>query len=106
MRAASREARGQDYAQRLQAGRCHLDPKAWSELEARYERNKRTRASREAILDEAVERFCGGCPAYIGCAEQANVTGYSGLAAGAEYADGQRRHVASSDGSRKSRRAS
>lgn len=94
MRPLSRAARGQAYAQQLEQGHCGTDPQGWRELERSYDR-ARTKVAREAVLRQVNESFCSGCPAFEGCAEQANVTGYTGLAAGAAYVDGRRKAVAS-----------
>ena len=68
---------------------CSGHGEIWSELESRHRRAGTGSAGR-VLVEQIRENFCIGCPVLLSCARWAQEIGYTGLAAGFPYSEGER----------------
>ncbi len=87
MRDISREVLARDAAWSLADGACKDLTLEWGRWEATYAATL-TRAARLAALAEPAA-VCGGCPITAECADLAELSGYTGIAAGQGYREGR-----------------
>lgn len=92
MRGISREVLARDAAWSLADGACKELTGQWARWEDTYAAAL-THAARLAALTEPVA-VCAGCPITAECADLAELSGYTGIAAGEGYRNGR------SDGAR------
>ncbi len=87
MRPISRTALARDAAFHLGDGACKdltLEWSRWEDIHA----DAATAAARDAALQQAVS-VCERCAVTRGCADQAQLTAYTGIAAGQPYRNGR-----------------
>ena len=87
VRGISREVLARDAAWSLADGACKDLTKQWARWEAAYAATL-TRAARLAALAEPVA-VCAGCLITAECADLAELSSYTGIAAGQGYRDGR-----------------
>ncbi len=86
MRGISREVLARDAAWSLADGSCKDLTIEWARWEDTYAATL-TRAARLAVL-AVPAAVCGGCPITAECADLAELSGYTGIAAGQGYRNG------------------
>lgn len=89
MRGISRRVLAQDLAATISLAACKDLGRWWSDCEAEFEAAS-DRDSRFAAAEPAVS-LCASCTVQVDCASLAELTGYSGLAAGTAFRNGHRR---------------
>ncbi|HRC13168.1 MAG TPA: hypothetical protein PLX68_09865 [Dermatophilaceae bacterium] len=87
MRGISREVLARDAAWSLADGSCKELTTPWAEWESRYAAAT-TAAARQVALAEPVA-VCVTCPITIECTDLAELSGYTGIAAGQGYRNGR-----------------
>ncbi len=87
MRGISREVLARDAAWSLADGACKTLTLEWAQWEATYAATL-TRAARLAALTEPAA-VCASCPIAVECADLAELSGYTGIAAGQGYRNGR-----------------
>ncbi|WP_183092875.1 hypothetical protein [Nocardioides stalactiti] len=70
-------------------GACAEEPEEWARLEERH-RQAHGPLESAAVVGLAEQGFCGACSVWLSCAERAERTRHTGLAAGAPYDAGRR----------------
>ena len=91
MRGISREVLARDAAWSLADGSCKDLTIQWARWEATYAAAV-TPAARQAALVEPAT-LCGTCPIATECADLAELSGYTGIAAGQGYRNGRVHHA-------------
>lgn len=86
MRGISRDVLARDAAWSLADGACKDLTTEWTGWEATYAAAL-SRAARLAALTEPAA-LCAGCPITVECADLAELSGYTGIAAGRGYRKG------------------
>ncbi len=87
MRGISREVVARDAAWSLADGNCKELTTAWASWESRYAAALTTSARLAALTEPAA--VCVTCPITIECADLAELSGYTGIAAGQGYRNGR-----------------
>lgn len=87
MRGASREALARDTAWTLADGHCKDLTQRWNHWENAYLAAEAV--DQRARLLIAPAEVCAGCPITVECADLAELSGYSGIAAGEGYRNGR-----------------
>ena len=90
MRGISREVLARDAAWSLADGACKDLTIEWARWEATYAAAL-TQAARLATLTEPTA-VCSACPITAECADLAELSGYTGIAAGEDYRNGRPDH--------------
>ena len=90
MRGISREVLARDTAWSLADGACKDLTQEWAQWEATYAATL-NRVARLAALTEPAA-VCSACPITAECADLAELTGYTGIAAGQGYRNGRPDH--------------
>lgn len=91
MRGISREVLARDAAWSLADGSCKDLTSQWASWEATYAASP-SAAARQAALTEPAA-VCGACPIVTECADLAELSGYTGIAAGQGYRNGRLDHA-------------
>ena len=91
MRGVSREVLARDAAWSLADGSCKDLTVEWARWEATYAAAV-TAAARQAALVEPAA-LCAACPVATECADLAELSGYTGIAAGQGYRNGRVDHA-------------
>ena len=91
MRGISRQVLARDAAWSLGDGNCKDLTVEWSRWEATYAASP-TAAARQAALVEPAA-LCAACPIATECADLAELSGYTGIAAGRGYRNGRLDHA-------------
>ncbi|MBK9474667.1 MAG: hypothetical protein IPL94_00095 [Tetrasphaera sp.] len=91
MRGISREVLARDAAWSLADGSCKDLTVEWARWEATYAASP-TAAARQAALTRPAA-VCGACPIASECADLAELSGYTGIAAGQGYRNGRPDHA-------------
>ncbi|HRC13740.1 MAG TPA: hypothetical protein PLX68_12750 [Dermatophilaceae bacterium] len=91
MRGVSREVLARDAAWSLADGSCKDLTVEWARWEATYAAAV-TAAARQAALVEPAA-LCAACPVATECADLAELSGYTGIAAGQGYRNGRLDHA-------------
>lgn len=91
MRGISREVLARDAAWSLADGSCKDLTVEWARWEATYTASL-TDAARQAALTEPAA-VCIACPIATECADLAELSGYTGIAAGQGYRNGHPDHT-------------
>ena len=91
MRGVSREVLARDAAWTLADGSCRDLTVHWAQWEATYAAAP-TQTTRLAALVEPTS-LCAGCPIPEECADLAELSGYTGIAAGRGYRNGRPDHA-------------
>lgn len=91
MRGISREVLARDAAWSLADGACKDLTLEWAKWEVTYAAAL-TRSTRLAALTEPAA-VCAECPITAECADLAELTGYTGIAAGQGFRDGRPDHA-------------
>ena len=91
MRGISREVLARDAAWSLADGACKDLTIEWGQWENTYAAAL-THAARLAALAEPAA-VCAGCPITVECADLAELSGYTGIAAGQGYRNGRIDHA-------------
>ena len=91
MRGISREVLARDAAWSLADGSCKDLTVEWARWEATYAAAV-TAAARQAALVEPAA-LCAACPVATECADLAELSGYTGIAAGQGYRNGRLDHA-------------
>ena len=86
--ALARTAAAQLSAVGMPLGACAGRGRLWSLLERVHRRSSKPADAAEVIAVMRRE-FCDNCPALLACRNFAQTAGYTGLAAGTAYEDGQ-----------------
>lgn len=92
MRGISREVLARNAAWSLADGSCRDLTIEWARWEATYAAAAPASAARLAALVEPAA-LCGACPIATECADLAELTGYTGIAAGHGYRNGRPDHA-------------
>ena len=87
MRGISREVLARDAAWSLADGSCKDLTVEWARWEATYAASLTTAARQAALVGPAA--LCGACPIAKECADLAELSGYTGIAAGQGYRNGR-----------------
>ncbi len=87
MRSINREVLARDAAWTLAEGRCKDLTAEWTRWEATYAASRTTAARQAALLEPAA--LCATCPIAAECAQLAELSGYTGIAAGFGYRNGR-----------------
>lgn len=90
MRDISREVLARDAAWDLADGDCKDLTTSWSAWENAYATSRSP--DRDLLLANAA-LVCRACPITRGCADLAELSEYTGIAAGSWYRDGHRHHA-------------
>ena len=90
MRGASREALARDTAWTLADGHCKDLTQRWNHWENAYLAAEAV--DQRARLLIAPAEVCAGCPITVECADLAELSGYTGIAAGQGYRNGRPDH--------------
>ena len=91
MRGVSREARARDAAWSLGDGNCKERTIEWTRWESTYAASPTAAARRAALVEPAA--LCAACPIATECADLAELSGYTGIAAGHGYRNGRLDHA-------------
>jgi hypothetical protein len=91
VRGVSREVLARDAAWSLADGSCKDLTVEWARWEATYAAAV-TAAARQAALVEPAA-LCAACPVATECADLAELSGYTGIAAGQGYRNGRLDHA-------------
>lgn len=91
MRAISREVLARDAAWSLADGSCKDLTVEWARWEATYAASLTAAARRLALVEPA--GVCAACPIATECADLAELSGYTGIAAGQGYRNGRIDHA-------------
>jgi len=91
VRGVSREVLARDAAWSLADGSCKDLTVEWSRWEATHAASL-TAAARQAALVEPAA-LCAACPIASACADLAELSGYTGIAAGRGYRNGRLDHA-------------
>ncbi len=83
MRGISRDVLARDAAWTLADGACKDLTSQWTAWENTYAAAPTTAARAAALTDAAT--LCDGCPVQAECADLADLSGYTGIAAGRGY---------------------
>ena len=87
MRGISREVLARDAAWSLADGNCKDLTLEWNHWEARYAAAVTSSARLAALVEPAA--LCATCPIAVECADLAELSGYTGIAAGHGYRNGR-----------------
>lgn len=87
MRGISRQVLARDAAWTLADGACKDLTSQWTAWENTYAAAPTTAARAAALTDAAT--LCDGCPVQAECADLADLSGYTGIAAGRGYRNGR-----------------
>ena len=87
MRGISRDVLSRDAAWTLADGACKDLTSQWTAWENTYAAAPTTAARAAALTDAAT--LCDGCPVQAECADLADLSGYTGIAAGRGYRNGR-----------------
>jgi hypothetical protein len=90
VRGVSREVLARDAAWSLADGNCKELTTAWTGWESTYAAASSSPARLAALAEPAA--VCAACPIQIECADLAELSGYTGIAAGHGYRNGRRDH--------------
>lgn len=90
MRSTSREVLARDAAWSLADGNCRDLTIEWARWEATYAASLNAADRQVALSGPAA--VCAGCPIATECADLAELSGYSGIAAGHGYRNGRLDH--------------
>lgn len=91
MRGISREVLARDAAWSLADGSCKDLTVEWAHWEATYAASPTAGAWRAALAEPAA--VCAGCPIATECADLAELSGYTGIAAGQGFRNGRIDHA-------------
>ncbi len=91
MRGISREVLARDAAWSLADGSCKDLTVEWARWETAYAASL-TAAARQAALTEPAT-VCAACPTVTECGDLAELSGYTGIAAGRGYRNGRIDHA-------------
>lgn len=91
MRGISREVLARDAAWSLADGSCKDLTIEWTRWEATYAAAPTLSARLTALVDPAA--LCVACPIVSECADLAELSGYTGIAAGQGYRNGRLDHA-------------
>ena len=91
MRGISREVLARNAVRSLADGACKDLTIEWARWEATYAASP-TAAARQAALMESAA-VCAACPIATECADLAELSGYTGIAAGEGYRNGRPDHA-------------
>ena len=91
MRGISREVLARDAAWSLGAGNCKERTFQWTRWEATYAASPSAAARQTALTEPAT--VCAACPIATECADLAELSGYTGIAAGQGYRNGRVDHA-------------
>lgn len=88
----ARDAARKMTAAAMPQGDCVRRGRLWRALEFAH---RKATAPEDAgnVIAAIQEEFCGGCPARLACHNLAQLSQYTGLAAGAAYEKGQRKEA-------------
>ena len=87
MRGISREVLAREAAWSLADGSCKDLSLEWARWEATYAASPSAAARRAALMEPAT--LCAACPIVTECADLAELSGYTGIAAGQGYRNGR-----------------
>jgi hypothetical protein len=90
VRGVSREVLARDAAWSLADGSCQDLTGQWTRWEATYAASPTAAARRAALTEPAA--VCAACPIATECADLAELSGYTGIAAGQGYRNGRLDH--------------
>ncbi len=90
MRGVSREVLARDAAWSLGDGSCKDLTVEWARWEATYAAAVTSSTRHAALVGPAA--VCAGCPIAVECADLAELSGYTGIAAGHGYRNGRLDH--------------
>lgn len=93
MRGISREVLARSATQQVRDAQCAAAGARWNVLEASHDKATSPVESSE-IVRKVRSEFCDSCPALAACEQWAQTEQYTGLAAGAAYANGKCKPVA------------
>jgi hypothetical protein len=91
VRGISREVLARDAAWSLADGSCKELTVEWAHWEATYAASLTAAARRAALTEPAA--LCAGCSIVTECADLAELSGYTGIAAGQGYRNGRIDHA-------------
>ncbi len=91
MRGISREVLARHAAWSLADGSCKDVTTQWSRWEATYAASPTAAARQAALLEPSA--LCAACPTVTECADLAELSGYTGIAAGHGYRNGRVDHA-------------
>jgi len=91
VRGISREVLARDAAWSLADGSCKDLTIQWTRWEAGYAAAPTAAARRAALVEPAA--LCAACPIATECADLAELSGYTGIAAGHGYRNGRLDHA-------------
>ena len=91
MRGICREVLARDAAWSLADGSCKDLTIQWTRWEATYAASPTAAARRAALTEPAA--LCAGCSIVTECADLAELSGYTGIAAGQGYRNGRIDHA-------------
>jgi len=91
VRGISREALARDAAWSLADGNCKDLTIEWARWETTYAASLATAARQAALTEPAA--VCAACPIANECADLAELSGYTGIAAGHGYRNGHLDHA-------------
>jgi len=91
VRGVSREVLARDAAWSLADGSCKDLTVEWARWEATYVASVTAAARLAALTEPAV--LCADCPIVTECADLAELSGYTGIAAGQGYRNGRLDHA-------------
>ena len=91
MRGVSRQVLARDAAWSLGDGSCKDLTVEWSRWEATYAASPTAAARRAALVEPAA--LCAACRVATECADLAELSGYTGIAAGHGYRNGRLDHA-------------
>jgi hypothetical protein len=91
VRGISREVLARDAAWSLGDGNCKERTIEWARWEATYAAAPTSSARQTALTEPAT--VCAGCPIAVECADLAEMSGYTGIAAGHGYRNGRLDHA-------------